>query len=111
MSALSIFVHFEIDFAHSCSKVSKFDIFFFQKIEGIKLVSTSESDLNTSSITADPLEMLPVTTMASTFEATSQDDFKYRLFPNNSLLISPVEEEDIGDYKCKVTNIGEYLEC
>ena len=84
-------------------KSQNLKFFSFQKIEGIKLVSSSESDLNTSSITPDPLEeMLPVTTMASTFEATSQDDFKYRVFPNNSLLISPVVEQDIGDYKCKV---------
>ena len=66
-----------------------------------------------SSVTADPLEeMLPVTTIEVMLyqEAITQDDFKFRLYPNNSLLISPVVEQDIGDYKCKVTNISEFLE-
>ena len=93
-------------------KYQNLTFLFFQKIEGIKLVSSSESDFNTSSNTADPLEeMLPVTTMTSieaishevmSHQAISQDDFKFRVFPNNSLLISPVVEQDIGDYKCKV---------
>ena len=80
------------------------NLFFSQKIDGIKLVS-SDSDFNmTSSVTVEPLgELLPVTTMAS-IDAMSQDDFKFRLFPNNSLLISPVNAQDIGDYKCQVLN-------
>jgi hypothetical protein len=83
--------------------------FFFQKIEGIKLV-TSDSDFNmTSMVTLPPFEeFFPVTTMASV-DASSQDDSKFRLFANNSLLIYPVVAEDIGDYKCQVLDQQEWL--
>ena len=39
----------------------------------------------------------------------TEDDPRFTLLPNGSLLIDPVHESDTGDYICRITQLGDVV--